>query len=135
MSAIWNAVLAKLICSILLELGYPPLIYGLSGSAQEKTTQSFNIKFIHEVFSDRTYQNDGSLTPRTIKGALIEEEDDCLNQVLEMVKSNTVLSINGQKISIIADTLCIHGDGSHALQFTRSVRSMLDREGISVQAP
>ena len=130
-----DSKLAALICSIVLELGYPPVLYGLSGSEQEKITAAAGIRFVHEVFSDRTYQNDGTLTPRTSPGALIEDEETCLNQVLGIIKTNTVSTVEGQKIGIKADTLCVHGDGSHALQFASSLRSMLDREGIAVIAP
>lgn len=126
---------AELIAAVMLELNYPRLLYGLSGSPQETITDGFGIRFVKEVFSDRTYQTDGSLTPRSVKGALIEDSDTSIRQVLAMVKAGTVKSLDGIEIAVKAETICIHSDGSQALDFAINLRSTLEREGVVVEAP
>ncbi len=126
---------AELIAAVMLELNYPRLLYGLSGNPQERTTVDSGIRFVKEVFSDRTYQNDGSLTPRSVKGALIEDPETAIQQVLNMVKSNKVKSLEGQELTIRAETICIHGDGTNALVFATMLRTVLEREGVVVKRP
>ncbi len=67
-----------------------------------------------EVFADRTYQRDGSLTPRSRPDALITDEAVAVAQVLRMVREGKVRATDGTDISIQADTVCVHGDGPHA---------------------
>jgi UPF0271 protein len=51
-----------------------------------------------------------------------------------MIKEGTVTSINGKKIPIIAETICIHGDGEHAVEFAKAIREALTKEGIEIRA-
>lgn len=110
------------------------LFYGLPESEMEKAAEVAGIKFIGEVFADRTYQPDGTLTPRTLPNALIEEEAKAIEQVMQIVKNKTVTCVNGEMISLNADTICIHGDGKHAIQFAEALHSKLITEHISIQS-
>ena len=85
-----------------------------------------------EVFSDRTYQQDGSLTSRRDANALIKDQEEAVNQVITMVKENKVHTIQGSDVSIVADTVCIHGDGENALDFAKYISSALTESGIKV---
>jgi UPF0271 protein len=92
------------------------------------------VKTVSEVFADRTYKDDGSLTSRTKPGALIEDTDKAVAQALQMVKEGTVTSINGKKIPIVAETICIHGDGEHAVEFAKAIRDALVKNGIEIKS-
>ena len=85
-----------------------------------------------EVFADRSYQSDGSLTPRGQPGALIDNTEKAVAQALEMVRNQRVKSIDGQWVPLQADTICIHGDGPHAVEFVRALYGAFEREGIRV---
>ena len=74
-----------------------------------------------EVFADRTYQDDGSLTPRTQPNALIEDIDKATAQAMQMIKQQAVTTISGKTIPVIAQTICIHGDGKHAVEFAKAI--------------
>ncbi len=87
-----------------------------------------------EVFADRGYQADGSLVPRSQSGALIENEEQALAQTLEMVQHGRVKSITGEWATVTAQTVCLHGDGEHALAFARRLRSTFAEKGIVVAA-
>ncbi|MFC7395372.1 LamB/YcsF family protein [Scopulibacillus cellulosilyticus] len=110
------------------------ILYGLSGSELIRAGQAIGLRTASEVFADRTYQQDGSLTPRTEENALIEKDEDAVSQVIRMVKEGKVMSQQGVDVPIQADTICIHGDGAHALTFARYVRSSLESSGITVKA-
>jgi UPF0271 protein len=77
------------------------------------------------VFADRTYQDDGSLTPRSQANAMIEEEQKAVDQVLQMVRKGTVTTVSGNEVPMVAETVCIHGDGKGAAQFAIRLFSVL----------
>ena len=86
---------------------------------------SIGIKPCNEVFADRTYQDDGSLTPRSEPHALIDDPRIAVRQVLQMIRGGTVQTVNGKIIPIIAETICIHSDGNHAVEFAKSIHSVI----------
>jgi UPF0271 protein len=108
------------------------ILYGLASSEMIKAAQSKGLAFKQEVFADRTYQSNGTLTSRSQPNALIEEADVAVKQVMQMVKDKTVTTIIGERIPIQADTICIHGDGAHAVQFAKALHAKLKEEGISI---
>ena len=101
------------------------ILYGLSGSYLISEAQAYGLKTASEVFADRTYQDDGSLTPRTESNALIESEEQSIQQVLKVIEHGTVTSVSGKEIKLQADTICIHGDGVHALSFAKNIYETL----------
>jgi UPF0271 protein len=100
------------------------ILFGLSGSHSIKEAERLNLKTASEVFADRTYQDDGSLTPRSQTNALIEDSAKSVVQALQMITEKKVTSVNGNEISIKADTICVHGDGKKAVEFAQqSIRA------------
>jgi UPF0271 protein len=117
--------LARTIAQAVKDFNEDLVLYGLSGSKLISEGKALKLKTANEVFADRTYQDDGSLTPRSQLHALIEDPDECVRQVLQMVNEGTVTSITGKTVPIIADTICIHGDGRHATLFARKIHQVL----------
>jgi UPF0271 protein len=91
------------------------------------------LRVASEVFADRTYQRDGSLTPRARADALIHEEELAVTQVLRMVKEGVVRATDGTEVSIQADTVCLHGDGAHAVAFARRLGMELKQAGVDIR--
>jgi UPF0271 protein len=110
------------------------ILYALSGSAMIDAAEAAGLRAAAEVFSDRTYQDDGSLTPRGQPHALIEDEEASIAQVKRMVIEGVVRSVSGKDVRVRADTLCIHGDQPHALAFAKRIRSELATAGVEVKA-
>lgn len=110
------------------------ILYGLANSLSISTAMSLGLKTANEVFADRTYQSDGSLTPRGEPNALIADEATAVEQVLDMIKYGRVRSAEAIMIPIVADTVCIHGDGEHAVDFARAINSELRRNGVTILA-
>jgi UPF0271 protein len=110
------------------------VFYGGSGSNLIIEAEKSGLRTASEVFADRTYQQDGSLTPRSQPNALITNESEAAAQAIRMTETGTVTSLNGETIKIRAETICIHGDGEHALKFAVALRTALNKAGIDVQA-
>ena len=95
--------------------------------------QRIGLRTVSEVFADRTYQADGSLTPRHEAGALIYHVEAAVRQVIRMVTEGKVSTQQGTDIAIKAETVCIHGDGEHALRFAQRIHASLHEAGISIR--
>lgn len=130
-----DSALASAIARAVFDIDPQLVLFGLAGSEMVKAGQAAGLQVAQEVFADRSYQQDGSLTPRGQPGAMIENVPDAVAQVLQMVQSGTVCCPGGQTVPVQADTLCIHGDHEGALDFAREIRTRLEGAGISVRAP
>lgn len=109
------------------------IFYGLANSFLISEAARVGLKTAGEVFADRTYQADGTLTPRTAPHALIETVEQACGQVLEMINERTVTTIGGEKIRIQAETVCIHGDGAHALPWAREIKRRIEAGGVAIR--
>ena len=116
--------------------GFDPslILVGLAGSQLLNAGERAGLRVAAEAFVDRRYQADGSLVPRNHPLALIESEEEALKQSLALANRLPITAVDGSLISIKADTLCIHGDSAHALQFARAVKSALLAQGISIRS-
>jgi 5-oxoprolinase (ATP-hydrolysing) subunit A len=120
--------LARIIVTAIKDFKDDLVVYGLSGSELVREAAAAGLKVANEVFADRTYMDDGSLTPRSEPEALITNDKEAVAQVLQVLKEGTVTTITGKKIPVKADTICIHGDSRHAMRFAKNIREALDRE-------
>lgn len=108
------------------------ILYGLAGSWLVRCAKAVGLQAASEVFADRTYQEDGTLTPRSQPGAMITDDDAAIAQVLGMVQHGTVRSVTGRDVPVEADTVCIHGDSAKALAFAKRIREALGAAHIEV---
>ncbi|MBS4178958.1 LamB/YcsF family protein [Lederbergia citrea] len=126
--------LAEAIAEAVYQLDHEIILYGLAGSELIKAGEKIGLHTANEVFADRTYQNDGTLTSRQNPNALITNVDAAIFQVVRMVKEKRVSSVEGIDFSIRADTICIHGDGPNALDFAKKINEAFAKENISILA-
>ena len=117
--------LARGIARAVKDLGNDVILYGLAGSCLVDAAKELDIPVWQEVFADRRYSKEGFLVPRGQAGAMIEDESEALKQVLEMAKTGKVIAIDGSEVSIKADTLCIHGNNPHAIEFAKKIKAAL----------
>jgi len=130
-----DTALAKAIVEAVHDFDPSLILYALAGSEMVAAAKKIGIRTASEVFADRTYQDDGSLTPRTQNNALITDEQQSIDQVMLMVKQQQVISVNKRSIPLSAETLCLHGDGAHAVDFAKTISAKLKSEGITIKAP
>jgi UPF0271 protein len=129
-----DAGLAQAIAKAVKDFDPRLILFGLAGSELVRAGEQAGLKTANEVFADRTYQADGSLTPRTQPDAMIHDPALALAQVRRMIKEGKVASINGPDVAVKPDTLCIHGDEPGAVEFARRIRAALDADGVRVTA-
>lgn len=108
------------------------ILFGLSGSEMITAARAIGLRAASEAFADRTYQRDGTLTPRHLPNALIEDSDIAVEQARRLVHKGSVRTTEGNEVSVRADTICIHGDGPKALPFARLIRDRLETAGVTV---
>lgn len=116
-----DGILATIIAKAVKDFDSHLILVGLSGSHSISEAKKVGLKTASEVFADRTYQDDGSLTPRSLTNALIDTGEKVIKQVLQMIKEGSVTTVTGKTIPIIAETICIHGDGKHAVEFAKAI--------------
>ncbi len=138
--ALYNAAardnqLAATIASAVHDVDKELLLFGLAGSCSLTAAAEAGVRPVSEVFADRTYQRNGRLTPRSDPNALIENDEESLEQVLDMVRYGRVRTVDGIVIRIDAETICIHGDGSGAVDIAVGIRRALEENGVTIAAP
>jgi UPF0271 protein len=117
-----DKVVSAIICRAIIVFDPSLILYGLCGSVMGAQAKAAGLIFVNEVFADRTYRADGSLTPRTEPHALIEDPDEAVAQALSLIRAG-------------GETICIHGDGVHAVEFANVIHQALVNHQIKISAP
>jgi UPF0271 protein len=110
------------------------ILVGLARSHLITAGQAAGLRVAQEVFADRTYQADGTLTPRNAPGAMHEVTRDAVAQVRQIVSVGTITAVDGTMVPITADTICLHGDGPHAVEFALQLCAALHEIPIELKA-
>ncbi|WP_281732632.1 5-oxoprolinase subunit PxpA [Franconibacter sp. IITDAS19] len=110
------------------------ILVGLAGSELIRAGAHYGLATREEVFADRGYLADGSLVPRSEPDALIEDDDEAVARTLDMVLNGQVRSREGGFAKVNAQTVCLHGDGAHALAFARRLREAFEQRQIAINA-
>lgn len=110
------------------------VLVGLAGSRLLEAGRAVGLRTRGEGFADRRYSAQGLLVPRAEPGAVIDEEDRVRDQVMSMVLERQVHAPGGEVVPLSVDTVCLHGDGPHAVVFARLVRESLRAAGVQLVA-
>ncbi|MDF7784253.1 UPF0271 protein [Pantoea sp. PNA 14-12] len=127
-----DATLAEAIVRAVKAVDARLIMVGLANSELIRAAAHHGLKTREEVFADRGYLSSGALVPRGQPGALIEEEDQAIQQTLMMVRQGQVISVTGEAVQVNAETVCLHGDGAHALTFAQRLRASFASHAITV---
>ena len=129
-----DAVLADAIARAVYDVDPTLRLVGLAGSELIRAGERAGLQTRQEVFADRRYQSNGALVPRSQPDAMIDSDQQALEQTLTMVQQQKVLSREGVWVPVKADTVCLHGDGEHALTFAMRLREAFDEQGIEIHS-
>ncbi len=127
--------LAQAIAKAVADYDKGLLLVGLAGSGFLTIAKVQGLQVVPEAFADRSYQDDASLTPRQLPDALLNTEQAAVSQVLHIIRDKKVISRTGKPVAIEASSICIHGDGPHAVAFASSLHLALQSAGILIQPP
>jgi UPF0271 protein len=86
--------------------------------------QKYNIELLYEVFADRAYTQDGSLVSRSEENAVISNKEKVIKRTLLLIKKGIIKTIEGKKLKLKVDTLCVHGDNKSALKLIKSLHKL-----------
>jgi UPF0271 protein len=125
--------MAKIVAEAVYEIDPKLILFGLAGSELVRAGRKRGLRVANEVFADRTYQADGSLTPRSRSDAVITDEAAAVAQVVRMLREGWVRSTDGSTVPIEADTVCLHGDGPKAVAMARRLNEALRDSGIELR--
>ena len=109
------------------------VLVGLPGSALLSAGSRAGLRTAAEAFADRSYESDGSLTPRQVAGAVLSTPAQVAERVVRMVRDGEVAARDGSTLSLRADTICVHGDTPAAAQLAAAVRMALEAAGIELK--
>ncbi|MCS1352121.1 LamB/YcsF family protein [Mechercharimyces sp. CAU 1602] len=127
-----NSTIAEAIAKAVYDLDTSLVLYALAGSVLVERGRKLGLTVAEEVFADRTYQSDGSLTPRSQKNALITSSTEAIEQIITCLRTGTMRTVTGTSIHLQADTICVHGDSPQALGFLQELYNGLRAEGIRI---
>ena len=117
------------------DLGGHVMLYALAGSKMVAAGRQLGLGVVQEVFADRAYEDNGTLRPRSLPGAMVDDEATAIARAIGMVERGQVQSYAGKLIAVSAGTVCLHGDQPGALQFAAALRQACTQRGIKVAAP
>jgi 5-oxoprolinase (ATP-hydrolysing) subunit A len=130
-----DAHIARAVVRAVYDIDPNFLLYGLAGSRIITEAELVGMRAVPEAFADRGYERDGTLTPRGAAGAMIEDPAAAAARVLRMVSDRLVRTADGSDLRLRAETICVHGDGPHAVDIARQVRAALMDAGVRIAAP
>ena len=108
------------------------VLFGLPGSHLISEGESAGLVTASEAFADRNYMSDGTLVSRKRPDAHVHDAGEAVARAIRMVKEGTVRSVDGQDVALRVDTICIHGDGPHAVEFVSALNAAFVSDGIEV---
>lgn len=129
-----DASLADAVVAAVHDVDPDLALFGLAGSELIHAARRAGLRAVEEVFADRFYDGDGNLVKRGLPQAIIEDQEQAVQQVLSMVCQGRVKTVDGSWHEVRAETVCLHGDGPHAVTFAQAIRQHLIDEGIEVTA-
>lgn len=130
-----NTAIAEAIAEAVYRIDGDVYLVGQSNSKLVKAGARVGLRTLNEVFADRNYEKDGSLTPRSHEQALIVQSKYATERVIRMVLEHKVESRTGEEMNMRADTICVHGDSPDALEHVIQLSQALSEAGIEVVHP
>ena len=127
-----DSKLAEDLALIIKEFDPRLVIVGLAGGELLRCAKELGMKIKAEGFADRRYTTNGTLVPRSEPHSVIHDPQQAVKQCLEMIGDGKVTTLEGERIDVDIDTLCLHGDTAQALNFAQDIAEALNKAGISI---
>jgi len=108
-------------------------VIAMAATALERTAAAHPHPLVREIYADRAYNDDGTLVARGTPGAVLHDAAEAADRVLRMLEEGALTSINGVRVPVKPETVCVHGDGPEALRMAETLRNRLERAGVKLQ--
>jgi UPF0271 protein len=106
-------------------------VLGLPGSALLRQAEASGLRPVSEGFADRGYTSEGTLVPRSQAGAVLTEPAEVVERAVLMA-DGVVLAMDGTRLLMPVESVCVHGDTPGAVDLAGSVRAALESAGVTV---
>ncbi len=106
----------------------------MPGNELEKAGEKLGLRCAREIFADRAYDDDANLVSRKIEGSMIHDPAVAVPRMLQIVEDQAIISVNGKKLPVAIDTICVHGDNPAAVAMARQIRDGLEKAGVAVRS-
>ena len=126
--------IADAIAAAIFDFSPELTLYGLHGSELVAAGLKKGLRVASEAFADRRYDAQGRLSPRTDPDAVIHDIPAAVEQARELIVSGTVKTRDGIAISIMPDTICLHGDNPSALPLAIALKKMFAESNVRMKA-
>ncbi|ART63045.1 LamB/YcsF family protein [Kushneria marisflavi] len=110
------------------------VLVALAGAPLLEWAREAGLRVAAEAFADRAYQSDGSLVSRREAGAVLHDADQVAERMLRLVREGVIETIDGQDLTLAADSICVHGDSPGAVALAEAVRARLTQAGVELRA-
>jgi len=128
-----NYDLAKVISESIIQVNKELIFLVPTGSQMEKAGKKLGMKVAVEIFADRNYEDDGNLVSRSKDNALIVDPEVAKKHVIKMVQNQTINCYSGKQIPCEIDAICVHGDGSSAVNTAIQIKEGLIKSGVTLK--
>jgi 5-oxoprolinase (ATP-hydrolysing) subunit A len=129
-----DRTLADAIAKAVASIDRSLILFGLPGSDLLRAGQAAGLRVAAEVFADRSYDPDGSLTSRQKPGSVIHDTAKVVARAVTMARDKQVVAVDGSTIALQADTMCLHGDTPGAAALAKEIRRGLEAAGLRIAA-
>ena len=109
-------------------------VLGLPGSRLLRLAEAAGLRSVTEAFADRAYTPEGMLVPRNRRGAVLHDADQIAARCVALVVGEPVSDVNGDRLLLRAESICVHGDTPGAVLIARKVRAALQAAGVELRA-
>jgi len=128
-----NYDLAKVISESIIQVNKELIFLVPTGSQMEKAGKKLGMKVAVEIFADRNYEDDGNLVSRSKNNAMIIDPEVAKKHVIKMVQNQAINCYSGKQIPCEIDAICIHGDGSSAVNTAKQIKEGLIKSGVALK--
>ena len=125
-----NYDLAKVISESIIQVNKELIFLVPTGSQMEKAGKKLGMKVAVEIFADRNYEDDGNLVSRSKDNALIVDPEVAKKHVIKMVQNQAINCYSGKQVPCEIDAICVHGDGSSAVNTAKQIKEGLIKSGV-----
>ena len=129
-----DGAVARAIARGVARAGRELVLVGMATTTDmRRAAEEEGLRFAAEAFADRRYERDGTLQSRKIAGSVISDPAEAAAQAVSIASEGVVRAVDGSRVRLAADTLCLHGDNPSAVRNGAAVREALAAAGVEVR--
>lgn len=121
------------VITAILEIDPDLALMGLAGSPLLDWARARGLRVVSEVFADRAYTPEGALVSRRDPGAVLHDPRQVAERILELIDTGHIRAIDGSRVALDVDSICVHGDSPGAVAMARALREHLEAAGVPLQ--